>query len=181
MSKFVVSGGKKLEGEIRVSGAKNAALKIIPAALLSLEEITIKNAPKIEDVMRAVDILKDLGAKVENGKGGLKISTKEVKDSKLDMNLVPKLRASTMFIGPLLARFGEVKLPHPGGCAIGQRPIDIWISGFKALGAEVSEERDYYLFRAKKLKGARFVFPIVSVTLTEAMMMTATLILGKTG
>lgn len=180
MSKFIVTGGKSLNGEIKVSGAKNAALKIIPAALLSEAEILIKNVPEIEDVQRMLGIMVDLGAKVESSNDGLRISTKDVKDPKLSQELVPKLRASTMFIGPLLLRFGEVKLPHPGGCAIGKRPINIWIDGFRALGAEVTEGRDYYLFKAAKMKGARFVFPQVSVTLTEALMMTGALISGKT-
>jgi len=180
MSKFIITGKKALNGEIKISGAKNAALKIIAASLLSEEEILIKNVPEIEDVQRMLDILIDMGAQIESSKDGLRISTKDVKSSDLNVELVPKLRASMMLVGPLLLRIGEVKLPHPGGCAIGKRPIDIWIEGFKAMGVKVSEGKDYYLFKADKLKGARFVFPRVTVTLTEAMMMTATLVPGKT-
>ena len=178
MSKFIVTGGKKLTGEIKVSGAKNAALKIIPASLLSDEEILIKNVPEIEDVQRMLDILIDLGAKIEKSDEGLRISSKDLKKSELNQELVPKLRASTMFIGPMLLRFGQVKLPHPGGCAIGKRPIDMWIEAFRTLGVEVTEGKDHYLFKAKKLRGARYIFSkVISVTLTEALMLTATLVL----
>lgn len=181
MPKFIIKGGKKLAGQIRVAGAKNAALKMIAASLLSDKEISLSNVPEIEDTRRMLEILDDLGGEVKHQDGRVEISTAKVSKSELSPKLAAKIRASTMFIGPLLARFGQVKLPHPGGCVIGRRPIDIWIEGFKALAVKVEEvPGQYYHFKTQRLTGGRFVFPRVTVTATEALMMTACLARGKT-
>lgn len=180
MSKFIITGGKKLAGEIKVSGAKNAALKIIPACLLFDESVSIDNLPLIEDVTRLLEIVKDLGVEVAGGGKEVSIKASKIKTGELSRDLVPKLRASNMLIGPLLLRVGKVVIPHSGGCAISRRPIDLWVDLFRELGAEVEIGPKLYTFKAKKLRGAKLVFPSISVTATEALMITATLISGKT-
>lgn len=183
MSKFIITGGEKLGGEIAVKGAKNSALKIIPAAILSSETITINNLPEIEDIGKSFDLLVDLGATVTRQGDSATISTKDINKTELSAKLADKFRTSVMFVGPILARFGEVKFPHPGGCVIGagSRPIDLFLEGFKAFGATVEEvPGKYYQVQAKKLQAANFFFPLVSVTVTESLMMTACLIPGKT-
>ena len=182
MSKFIIEGGKKLAGAIEVKGAKNAALKIIPAAILSREKISISNLPKIEDIDKALHLLDDLGAEVNRKEDYLEISTANISKLELNPEFANKFRASIMFVGPILARFGEIKFPHPGGCVIGAggRPIDLFLEGFKCLGAEIEVSDNYYRLKAKKLKGCDYFFPIISVTATEAMMMTAVLAQGTT-
>lgn len=182
MSKFIIQGGAKLSGEISVKGAKNAALKIIPAALLSREKITIYNLPNIEDIGRALELMEDLGAEVKRTNGSVEIEIKELAKNEISEVIAKKFRASIMFAGPILARTGEVKFPHPGGCVLGAatRPIDLFLEGFKAMGAEIKEKEDYYHIKAKKLKGCEYFFTTATVTGTEAMMMTAVLAEGNT-
>jgi len=180
MEKYIITGRQKLSGEIMVAGAKNEALKIIAAAVLSEGICTIKNVPDIEDINRLVEILQDLGASVERSDHQLIINPAKINKTEPAPELIHKLRASVMFAGPLLARFGEVTMAHPGGCVIGQRPIDMFLSGFRALGAEVIENEHQYTLRAKKLKGAKIVMPWIAVTATEALMMTACLAEGVT-
>lgn len=182
MSKFIITGGKRLSGEIAVGGAKNAALKIIPAAILSTGTITINNIPDIEDISRSFDLLTDLGAEITRHGSSAVISTKNLNKTELPSKLADKFRTSVMFVGPLLARFGEVKFPHPGGCVIGagSRPIDLFLEGFKAFGATVKEESGkYYHVVGKSLTAADYFFSTISVTVTESLMMTACLIKGK--
>lgn len=169
-----------MSGEVPAHGAKNAALKIIAASLLSDEEITIKNVPEIEEIKRLLELCQTVGSEVRRNNGELKICTKEIVSTTLNPDLVKKIRASILLVGPILLRCGEVGLPHPGGCAIGERPIDLFIDGFQKLGAEVEEADDHYRFKVKKLKGAVIVFPKISVTATEVLMMTATLARGQT-
>ena len=182
MPKLIIQGQTKLSGEIEVKGAKNAALKIIPAALLSSEKITITNLPDIEDISRALELAGDLGASVKRGKNKCEIEIKKITKNELDPKFANKFRASIMFAGPILARTGEVKFPLPGGCVIGAggRPIDLFLNGFKSLGAEIKKNKNCYLIKAKKLKGCEYFFPIISVTATEALMMTAVLAEGVT-
>ncbi|MEI8361068.1 MAG: UDP-N-acetylglucosamine 1-carboxyvinyltransferase [bacterium] len=180
--KFIIEGGHKLSGTIIVSGAKNAALKIIPAAILSKDPIHITNLPSIEDVDRSLELLIDLGADVSRGKNQCTINTGNIQKTILEPKFANKLRASIMFVGPLLAKFGEVKFPHPGGCVIGAgtRPIDLFIEGFEAMGAHVTMEDAYYHITAERLTGCEYFFTTVSVTGTESLMMTATLASGTT-
>ncbi len=182
MSKFIIQGQRPLSGEIAVKGAKNSALKIIPASILSSDTITIKNLPRIEDIEKALELLSDLGATIRKNDDALEINTKEITTNELNSKLANKFRTSMMFVGPLLARLGEVKFPHPGGCVIGAggRPIDLFLEGFKALGAEVKIKEGFYNIKAKKLIGATYFFTTVSVTGTESLMMTATLAEGTT-
>lgn len=183
MSKFIIKGGETLAGNISVSGAKNSALKIIPAALLSAETITIKNLPLIDDVERSFELLMDLGAKINRHKNEANIDTSNLNSTILNDKMANKFRGSIMFVGPLLARLGEVKFPHPGGCVIGAggRPIDLFLDGYRAFGAETEEvPGKFYHIKANKLHGADYFFPFISVTATESMMMTASLIPGTT-
>ncbi|HTX87073.1 MAG TPA: UDP-N-acetylglucosamine 1-carboxyvinyltransferase [Candidatus Nanoarchaeia archaeon] len=185
MSKFIINGPAKLRGEIEVRGAKNAALKIIPAAILSTEKITIANLPEIEDVKQSLALLEDLGAKIDYPvRGTVIIDTSDVKKTELNPAIANKFRASIMFVAPLLARFGEAKFPHPGGCIIGagKRDIDVFLDGFAALGAEINIKDDYYHLRAKGgLEGGEFFFyKLIAVTATESMIMAATLAKGRT-
>jgi UDP-N-acetylglucosamine 1-carboxyvinyltransferase len=185
MSKFFINGPAKLHGEIEVKGAKNAALKIIPAAILSMEKITITNLPQIEDVKQSLALLEDLGAKIERPRPDTAIiDPSGINKTELNPAFANKFRASIMFVAPLLARFGEVKFPHPGGCVIGagKRDIDFSLAGFAALGAEVEIKNDHYHLKAKGgLKGGEFFFyNLISVTTTESMMMAATLARGRT-
>ena len=180
--KFIIQGQNKLNGDIEVKGAKNAALKIIPAALLSNQKIKIKNLPNIEDIKQSLKLIKSLGGKAKRNKDECDIQFNEIKANELESEISNKFRTSVMFVGPLLARLGEVKFPHPGGCVIGAgiRPIDLFLDGFKALGAEVKTTNNYYHIKAKKLKGSEYFFTTVSVTGTESLMMTATLAEGTT-
>lgn len=182
MSKFIIQGQAKLQGEIDVKGAKNAALKIIPASLLSEEKISISNLPNIEDVDKALGLIQDLGGTISRNRNEVEIETKNINKPELNAEFAKKFRASIMFTGPILARFGEVSFPHPGGCVIGAggRPIDLFLDGFKALGAEIEEDGSHYRIKAKKLVGACYFFPKVSVTATECLLMTACLAEGTT-
>jgi UDP-N-acetylglucosamine 1-carboxyvinyltransferase len=182
MSKFIIKGGKKLSGEINVKGAKNLALKVIPAALLSSEPIRISNLPQIEDIEKSLQMVSEIGFSVSRDKGDVVIEAKQAKTLELIPNLADKFRTSIMFVGPLLARFKKIKFPHPGGCVIGAggRPIDLFLDGFSCFGAKVKTEGRFYSIEAKKLKACDFFFPKVSVTGTESLMMTACLAEGET-
>lgn len=182
MSKFIIKGPARLSGEIEVKGAKNLALKVIPASILLGGEVHITSSPNIEDINKSLSLLEKLGALVKKKNSSVEINSTTIKENTLFEDHAKKFRASIMFVGPLLARFGEVKFPHPGGCVIGAggRPIDLFVEGFKALGAELKQHGNYYYLRASKLQGAEYFFPGVSVTATESLMMTATLAQGTT-
>jgi len=182
--KFVINGGKKLSGVISVNGAKNSALKILAASVLSEEKCEISNFPFIEDTLGTIDILKELGAEVKIDKENKKVEVDPLKinETKLDSVLVRRLRSSILLAGPIMARLGEVEMPHPGGCVIGKRPIDMFLAGFEKLGAKVEFSENGFKLKKqeKKLKGAEIFFPQITVTGTEAMMITAVLAEGKT-
>ncbi len=182
MPQFIIQGQHRLSGEIRVGGAKNAALKIIPAALLSAEPLRLRNLPDIEDTKRALEVFVSLGGRVERKGATAILELKRPTSSIISPELANKFRASIMFAGPLLARTGSVSFPHPGGCVIGAgtRPIDLFIDGFIALGAEVSESDGLYHIKAKRLRGTEYYFTTVSVTGTESLLMTAVLADGVT-
>ncbi|MEA3398760.1 MAG: UDP-N-acetylglucosamine 1-carboxyvinyltransferase [Patescibacteria group bacterium] len=183
MSKLIIEGKNKLSGEIKVNGAKNAALKIIPAALLSEEKITINNLPGIEDVDRTLELVRELGGSINLIDNGCEIEIKNIAKNELPLKIASKLRASIMFVGPLLAKLGEVIFPSPGGCNLAsgaKRPIDLFISGFKKFGAEINKKNDSYHIKAKKLKGCKYFFTTATVTGTESMILTAILADGTT-
>jgi len=148
MEKYIINGGKKLSGEIQVAGAKNLALKIFPAALLSAKPCLIKNVPEIEDIQRLIELMEDLGVKItRQAKGQYLIAPDNITKTQLRPDLVHWLRSSIMLAGPMLARFGEVTLTHPGGCVIGQRPIDLFLEGFKKMGAQMEESGNNYTLK----------------------------------
>jgi UDP-N-acetylglucosamine 1-carboxyvinyltransferase len=182
MAKFIITGGKKLSGEIAVSGAKNNAQIMLPVALLSSETITLHNVPRIDGVEKSLELLTDLGAKITAAAGVITINTAAITKTELDEKIADKFRTSVMFVGPLLARCGEVKFPHPGGCVIGAagRPIDLFLEGLAALGAQIKEEDKYYHLSAKKLHGADYFFTTATVTGTQSLIMTACLAEGQT-
>ncbi len=180
MSFYVIKGPNRLRGEIKVAGAKNAALKFLAATILTQGDNEIKNIPEINDIKKLIEILVDLGAKIKKEKNKFIISTDKIKKSKINDDLGRELRASIILAGPMLARFKKVTIPHPGGCLIGKRPIDIFIKGLQSFGANFTENGSSYTFKAEKLKGTTYLFPKISVTGTETMMMTAVLAEGKT-
>ncbi len=182
MAKFIIKGQKTLSGEIKVNGAKNLALKVVPAALLSSEIVNITNLPEIEDIDKSLDLVSALGFSVERGGNKVSIKADKIKRNDLPADLAGKFRTSIMFVGPLLARFKKVSFPHPGGCVIGAggRPIDLFLDGFSALGAKIEVRSRSYFIKANKLKACDFFFPKISVTGTESLMMTACLAEGKT-
>ncbi|MBU1176877.1 MAG: UDP-N-acetylglucosamine 1-carboxyvinyltransferase [Patescibacteria group bacterium] len=181
MERFVIKGGKKLSGEIKVNGAKNAALKVLAACLLTDKEWVVSNVPQIEDIFRLIELLKGIGVDIKNdSKGVYQLRAKNINGSLLNSEIAKKLKGSILMAGPLLARFGEAFLFQSGGCVIGQRPRDIFLEGFEAFGAKAKEEKKGLRLTVKKLKGTKFVFPLISVTATETMILTAVLAEGKT-
>ena len=169
-----------MEGEISVSRAKNSALPILAASLLTADPVQIKNLPRIEDVARMKELMADLGANIAINKNAATISADRLKKTNLNYSIADRFRASIVLSGPLLARFGSVSFPHPGGCTLGKRPINFFIDGFRALGAKVVARGKLFSVTVKKLKGTKFVFPKSSVTGAETLMMAATLAQGKT-
>lgn len=179
---FHIIGQRPLRGELPVYGAKNHALKMIPAALLVDGPTTLQNVPDIEDVCRLLEIVEEMGGVVKHdGVHTLTITPPTSFSGDLSLTLVPTLRASVVLIGPILARYKRVHLPHPGGDTIGQRPINFFMNGLRAMGAVVEQDIDGYTFIAPQgLRGGRVVFPAISVTGTETIMMAAVVAKGET-
>jgi UDP-N-acetylglucosamine 1-carboxyvinyltransferase len=177
-----IIGGQKLNGIIPISGAKNAALKLMCAGLLSEESLFLENAPNaLRDIASQTDLMEHLGCTVKRENGTMAINAKGINNFTAPYDLVRKMRTSILVLGPLLARFGQAKVSLPGGCAIGTRPIDLHIEGLKAMGAEINLEGGYIDAHAPNgLQGAKILFPKVSVGATENLMMAATLAKGET-
>ncbi|MBS0497898.1 MAG: UDP-N-acetylglucosamine 1-carboxyvinyltransferase [Proteobacteria bacterium] len=181
MQKLIIQGGLPLHGEISISGAKNAALPLFCAALLTEESLKIKNVPALHDIITMVSLLKQMGTHVtEHGNGEIVLSAAALTHLVAPYEMVKTMRAAILVLGPLLARAGEAEISLPGGCAIGLRPVDQHIKGLQAMGAEIAIRHGYIHAVAKKLHGARIVFDIVTVTGTENLMMAATLAEGTT-
>ena len=181
MDKLQVAGGRTLEGEVRVSGAKNAALPILAATLLASEPVAIGNVPHLQDVTTMIELLGRMGATVTvDERMNIEVDANTVRQPVAPYDLVKTMRASILVLGPLLARFGEADVSLPGGCAIGARPVNIHVAGLQAMGAEISIENGYIRARASRLRGARLVLDTVTVTGTENLMMAATLADGQT-
>ena len=177
-----INGGKKLSGSVKISGAKNAALPLIALSILSKNEVVIKNLPAVSDIHTLIQLLSNLGAKCEFlGANTAKIDPREVNSTKAIYDIVRKMRASILVLGPLLARFRHCEVSLPGGCAIGARPIDLHLSALEKMGAEVKIEQGYVVCTAKKgLKGATINFDKITVTGTENIVMAAALASGTT-
>lgn len=182
MDYYLITGGKKLKGEVKISGSKNASLPIIVASLLADGETVLYNVPNLKDVYTMLKVIECLGAETEFDaeRNILKIKTNKLKKAEIPYELVKTMRASVYVMGPMLARLGFADVSLPGGCAIGERPIDIHLSGFESLGAEIGIERGYVIAKAKKLKGSRFIMRKVSVGATINIMMAAVMAEGET-
>jgi UDP-N-acetylglucosamine 1-carboxyvinyltransferase len=181
MAYYVINGGKRLEGSVTVSGAKNAALAIIPATILAGESCRLENLPCIEDVAMLEQILLKIGATVESTQdGGMRIDPRGIHNYHVTFDMVSKMRASYYLLGALLGRYGHAEIALPGGCSIGQRPIDQHIKGLRALGAEVSIERGIVRAKAKELVGADIYLDVVSVGATINIMLAAVAARGQT-
>jgi UDP-N-acetylglucosamine 1-carboxyvinyltransferase len=181
MDMLRITGGAALQGEVRISGAKNAALPILCASLLTAEPITLHNVPALNDIGTTIRLLDQLGVKTHrDGEHTLTLSADAIDSLEAPYELVKTMRASILVLGPLLARFGQARVSLPGGCAIGQRPVDQHIMGLEALGADIHIEHGYVVAKATRLKGAVIRTDMVTVTGTENLMMAATLAEGTT-
>jgi UDP-N-acetylglucosamine 1-carboxyvinyltransferase len=181
MDKLIVTGGISLRGEIRISGAKNAALPVLVASLLTPEPLLVSNVPHLQDITTTMELLGRMGVRLVVGdKMVIEADSSSNTSVRAPYELVKTMRASILVLGPLLARFGEAEVSLPGGCAIGSRPVNLHIKGLQAMGAEINLDGGYIRARAKRLKGARIFMDMVSVTGTENIMMAATLADGVT-
>jgi UDP-N-acetylglucosamine 1-carboxyvinyltransferase len=183
MDKLIIEGGRRLEGTIEISGAKNATLPVLAATVLSKEKSIIRNVPQVADVLTMIKILKTMGAKVQHTGGTVEVDPAGIKSPIVTYKLVSTMRGSICFLGPFLARFGMAQISLPGGCVIGPRPIDLHLKGVRALGAEVTLEHGYVIAKVKKLKGARIYLGGAfgsSVLGTANIMMAAVLAKGCT-
>jgi len=189
MDRIRIRGGRQLKGEIRISGSKNASLPLMAAALLSDKKLTLHNVPRLADIATMMQLLQQHGVEVQTAAGEnghahattVVLQAGKIASTTAPYDIVRKMRASVLVLGPLLAREGEAKVSLPGGCAIGARPVDLHVSGLKALGAEIEIDGGYLIARAPKgLHGGRYTFPKVSVGATENLMMAAALAKGTT-
>lgn len=181
MDKLLIAGGNRLRGEITVSGAKNAALPILCASLLTADPITLENVPDLKDIGTTLKLLGQMGVASDHGADGIvHLDASQVTSLEAPYELVKTMRASILVLGPLLTRFGEARVSLPGGCAIGQRPVDQHIKGLEAMGAEITIEHGFVIAKAPRLKGATILTDMVTVTGTENLMMAAVLADGQT-
>lgn len=180
MHRIIINGGKRLEGEITISGAKNSVVALIPAAILSDDEVTLTNVPNISDVDALEDILKYLNADVKRNKDEMIISSSNIENKRIEENLAKRLRASYYFMGSMLGKYKHCEISFPGGCSIGTRPIDLHLKGFKALGATISEDGDNIILDAEELKGTKIFLDFASVGATINLMLAAVKATGTT-
>jgi len=181
MDKLIINGGTPLSGDVRVSGAKNAALPILAATLLAEDQTTVGNIPHLHDITTTMELLGQMGVRFSlDEKMCITVDSDHVHTMEAPYEMVKTMRASILVLGPLLARFGRADVSLPGGCAIGSRPVNLHIDGLRAMGADIHVEAGYIRARCKRLKGARLVMDMVTVTGTENLMMAATLADGVT-
>ena len=180
MDKLKIHGGTRLAGEITVSGAKNAALPILVASLLTADELIVDNVPQLQDVATTLKLLKQMGVAIERDGTTVRLKASALTNTQAPYELVKTMRASILVLGPLVARAGQAYVSLPGGCAIGARPVDQHIKGLEALGATIRIENGFVVAEAKRLRGARILTDMVTVTGTENLMMAATLAHGET-
>ncbi len=181
MDKLIIRGGNRLDGEIRISGAKNAVLPIMAATLLADTPVTICNIPHLRDVTTTMELLGRMGVHLTVGeKMDIVVDSRQISSLSAPYELVRTMRSSILVLGPMLSRFGRADVSLPGGCAIGSRPVNLHIKGLKAMGASIEVENGYIKARVKRLQGARLVMDVVTVTGTENLMMAATLAEGTT-
>ncbi len=181
MDKLIITGGASLSGEVRIAGAKNAALPILAATLLADSPMTIGNVPHLHDITTTMGLLGRMGVQlVVDERMRIEVDANTITNYSAPYELVKTMRASILVLGPLLSRFGQADVSLPGGCAIGSRPVNLHIDGLRAMGAEIQVENGYIRSQARRLKGARLIMDIVTVTGTENLMMAATLADGET-
>ncbi|MEN3160279.1 UDP-N-acetylglucosamine 1-carboxyvinyltransferase [Alkalimonas sp. NCh-2] len=180
MQQFLVTGGAELRGEVTISGAKNAALPILFASILSEGQVLIDNVPELKDIDTTFKLLRQFGATVERQGHQVQIHAEAINSYQASYDLVKTMRASILALGPLLSRFGQAEVSLPGGCAIGARPVNLHIDGLRKMGAEITVENGYIKARSSRLKGAHIVMDMVSVTGTENLMAAAVLASGTT-
>ncbi|TVQ89848.1 MAG: UDP-N-acetylglucosamine 1-carboxyvinyltransferase [Chromatiaceae bacterium] len=181
MDKLLITGGPRLEGEVRAAGAKNAALPILAATLLADGPCVLSNIPHLRDITTTMELLGGMGVVLTvDERMQVHVDASRISSCRAPYDLVKTMRASILVLGPLVARFGEAEVSLPGGCAIGARPVNLHIDGLRAMGAEVRVENGYILARAERLRGARYVMDTVTVTGTENLMMAAALADGET-
>jgi UDP-N-acetylglucosamine 1-carboxyvinyltransferase len=181
VDRLQIQGGAPLEGEVRISGAKNAALPILAATLLAEGTVSVGNVPHLQDVTTMIELLGRMGVSVTiDDKMRVEVDAGTIRDHVAPYELVRTMRASILVLGPLLARFGKADVSLPGGCAIGARPVNIHVDGLQQLGADILIENGYIRARASRLRGARLVLETVTVTGTENLLMAATLAEGET-
>ncbi len=181
MDKLIIKGGEQLTGTVAISGAKNAALPILAATLLTSEPVTVRNVPHLMDVTTTISLLQIMGVQVTvDHHLNVEVDASEVAHREAPYELVKTMRASILVLGPLVARFGEADVSLPGGCAIGARPVNLHVAGLQAMGADVSVENGFIKARSNRLKGAHIVFDTVTVTGTENLLMAAVLADGET-
>lgn len=181
MDKLLIRGGVPLSGEVYISGAKNAALPILCAGLLTADTLSLSNVPQLRDISTMLALLAKMGMQVSRDEeGGVALHSADINKREAPYEMVKTMRASILVLGPLVARFGEARVSLPGGCAIGSRPVDLHIKGLEAMGAYIDIEHGYIVARAERLKGAKIFMDLVSVTGTENLMMAACLADGET-
>jgi len=180
LNKLVIRGGKRLKGEVEISGAKNAALPIVAASLLASGTSMVSRVPNLKDVLTIGQLIRHLGAEFSHEDNKTVINTERIRIFEAPYELVRTMRASVLVLGPLVAKYGKAKVSLPGGCAIGARPINLHLMGFEKMGAKIELESGYVMAKAKRLKGASVYFDIPTVTGTENLMMAATLAKGMT-
>ena len=180
MDKLLITGGYRLNGDVMISGAKNAALPILCAGLLTTDDLVLSNVPSLQDVSTMLKLLRQMGLVVTQEDGIVTLNGAGVNNWEAPYDMVKTMRASILVLGPLLARFGEAKVSLPGGCAIGSRPVDQHIKGLQAMGADITIEAGYIHAKAKRLKGAKIVTDMITVTGTENFLMAAALADGET-
>jgi len=180
MQKLAIQGGTRLNGEVHISGAKNAALPILCASLLSADSLQLDNVPDLNDISTMCRLLRQMGVAIEAKERQMILSSAHIGKLEAPYDMVKTMRAAILVLGPLLARFGEARVSLPGGCAIGSRPVDLHIKGLQAMGAEIQIEHGYIHAKCNRLKGARVFFDLVSVTGTENLMMAGALADGVT-
>jgi UDP-N-acetylglucosamine 1-carboxyvinyltransferase len=183
MDKLLIRGGRALQGTVTISGAKNAALPELCAALLTAEPVTLRNVPRLQDVNTALKLLRNMGVAIDRADATpdvVVLNAGSLRSREAPYELVKTMRASILVLGPLLARFGDARVSLPGGCAIGSRPVDQHIKGLQAMGAEIVVEHGYIVAKAARLKGARITTDMVTVTGTENLLMAAALAEGET-
>jgi UDP-N-acetylglucosamine 1-carboxyvinyltransferase len=180
VSKYLINGGKKLKGELEISGAKNAVLPILAASVINGGESVIGGYPNLRDVDIMIKILRSIGCKVEKSDKSIVVNSKGIFTHEIDESLVREMRSSIFLMGPMLARFGKIKISYPGGCEIGHRPIDLHLKGLREMGVKISEAHGFLECEVEKLKGAEIHLDYPSVGATENIMLSAVLANGKT-